>query len=68
MWWLPLPVRSLGMIKRKVSNKTGEAAGRMVVSAEKPSRWRGWLFGAYTFLFLWSLAFLFLFFTNRLPV
>lgn len=29
---------------------------------------RMWLFGAYTFLVVWSAAFLVLFFTNRLPV
>jgi hypothetical protein len=32
------------------------------------TRSRGWLFGAYTFLFVWGLAFLVLFFTDRLPV
>jgi hypothetical protein len=29
---------------------------------------RAWLLGAYTFLLVWGLAFLVLFFTNRLPV
>lgn len=28
---------------------------------------KAWLFGAYTFLILWGMAFLVLFFTDRLP-
>ncbi len=29
---------------------------------------KAWIFGAYTFLFLWGLAYLVLFFTDRLPI
>lgn len=28
---------------------------------------RAWLFGAYTFLFIWGMAYLVLYFTDRLP-
>lgn len=29
---------------------------------------KAWLFGAYTFLFVWGMAFLVLYFTDRLPL
>jgi hypothetical protein len=29
---------------------------------------KAWLFGAYTFLILWGMAYLVLFFTDRLPI
>lgn len=41
---------------------------RRVESAESRSGSRAWLFGAYTFLVLWGMAFLVLYFTDRLPL
>jgi len=40
---------------------------RATVVEGKPRGRKAWLFGAYTFLFLWGLAYLVLLFTNRLP-
>ena len=40
---------------------------RATVVAGKSRGRKAWLFGAYTFLFLWGLAYLVLLFTNRLP-
>ena len=40
---------------------------RATVVEEKPRGRKAWLFGAYTFLLLWGLAYLVLLFTNRLP-
>jgi hypothetical protein len=64
------------MKKSKIANQMREelASGglarvesRATVVEEKPKGRKGWLFGAYTFLFLWGLAYLVLLFTNRLP-
>lgn len=64
------------MKKRSVANQTRDGiassgAGRVESQAttveEKPRGRKGWLFGAYTFLLLWGLAYLVLLFTNRLP-
>lgn len=46
--------------------KTPSEAGAQMFEAEGSSA-RAWLYGAYTFLILWGMAYLVLFFTDRLP-
>ncbi|MGD8869614.1 MAG: hypothetical protein PVI01_18490 [Gemmatimonadales bacterium] len=63
------------MKKSRITNQVGDgiASGLARVESqattieEKPRGRKGWLFGAYTFLLLWGLAYLVLLFTNRLP-
>ena len=64
------------MKKSRISNQIREeiASGglarvesRTTVVEDKPRGRKAWLFGAYTFLILWGLAYLVLLFTNRLP-
>jgi hypothetical protein len=64
------------MKKRRIANQTIEdvksgavarVETRVAVVEEKPKGSRAWLFGAYTFLLLWGIAYLVLLFTNRLP-
>lgn len=58
-----------------VNETTGENAepglahqvGRAVAIEGKRRGSKAWLFGAYTFLVLWGMAYLVLFFTDRLP-
>lgn len=64
------------MKKSRITNQVGDGIpsgglarveSRATTIEEKPRGRKGWLFGAYTFLLLWGLAFLVLLFTNRLP-
>jgi len=66
------------MIERRLSNqkksKDSKSPDRAphdvtaVALAEPRKGKKAWLFGAYTFLFVWGVAYLVLFFTNRLPI
>ncbi len=71
------PKASVGPTKRNMHNQKIDehdsdwqlapaSDGHRVGEGRRGSRM--WLFGAYTFLVVWSAAFLVLFFTNRLPV
>ena len=48
------------MTDSKLSNETAVGAKRRGS--------RVWLFGAYTFLVVWGMAYLVLYFTDRLPI
>jgi hypothetical protein len=60
--------------KRKMPNRkleqhnSPDRTTRAVAVSQARKGRRGWLFGAYTFLLLWGVAYLVLFFTNRLPI
>ncbi len=75
-WCLDHRTRIVDMHQSKpINEKTGENAdsglahqGGTVVALEGKRRGsKAWLFGAYTFLILWGMAYLVLFFTDRLP-
>ena len=55
------------MREELASGGLARVESRATVVEEKPRGRKAWLFGAYTFLFLWGLAYLVLLFTNRLP-
>ena len=55
------------MREELASGGLARVESRATVVEEKPKGRKGWLFGAYTFLLLWGLAYLVLLFTNRLP-
>ncbi len=63
------------MEERKLPNRQDDpeseaappADGIAVVEEQRKGS-TAWLFGAYTFLFLWGITYLVLFFTDRLPV
>jgi hypothetical protein len=63
-------------LESKLTNKTVEAnagsglahqGGRAVPIEGERKGSRAWLYGAYTFLIVWGMAYLVLFFTDRLP-
>ncbi len=75
-WYLDHRVTIVDMRQGKLGNETtGENAdsgvahqgGRVAAIEGKRRGSRAWLFGAYTFLILWGMAYLVLFFTDRLP-
>lgn len=49
------------------ARETASADSRVAVVENTRRGSKAWLFGAYTFLLLWGVAYLVLFFTNRLP-
>jgi len=54
--------------RKSDQDKSPDRVTRAVAMSQAPKRRKGWLFGAYTFLLLWGVAYLVLFFTNRLPI
>ncbi|UCC81457.1 MAG: hypothetical protein JSW46_10580 [Gemmatimonadota bacterium] len=60
---------------KPINKTTGENAdsglahqvGTVAAIEAKRRGSKAWLFGAYTFLILWGMAYLVLFFTDRLP-
>ncbi len=44
-----------------------KAEGVAAIGTERKGS-KAWLWGAYTFLILWGMAYLVLFFTDRLPI
>jgi hypothetical protein len=75
-WYLDHRVTIVNMRQSKpVNETTGEKAGpglarqggRVTAIEGKRRGSKAWLFGAYTFLVLWGMAYLVLFFTDRLP-
>ncbi len=75
-WNLDHRVTIVDMRQSKpVNETTGEKAdpglarqgGRVTAIEGKRRGSKAWLFGAYTFLVLWGMAYLVLFFTDRLP-
>lgn len=70
------PSKDWTMRESKLINETTSAdagsglahQGGTVAAIEGKRRGsKAWLFGAYTFLILWGMAYLVLFFTDRLP-
>jgi hypothetical protein len=70
------PIRKVDMSQSKLVNETTDEdagsglahqGGRVVAIEGKRRGSKAWLFGAYTFLILWGMAYLVLFFTDRLP-
>jgi hypothetical protein len=77
-WWgvTWITDRKVDMRERKLVNETinedagsdlAHQGGRAVAIEGKRRGSKAWLFGAYTFLILWGMAYLVLFFTDRLP-
>ncbi len=70
----PTATRTLRALnKRKMDNLTEPSGSELarqaeVAAAEDGRGSRAWLWGAYTFLFLWGMTYLVLFFTDRLPI
>lgn len=57
------------MSNRKLEqNNSPDRVTRAVAMSQPRKGRKGWIFGAYTFLLLWGVAYLVLFFTNRLPI
>ena len=57
------------MSNRKLEqNNSPDRVTRAVAMSQARKGRKGWIFGAYTFLLLWGVAYLVLFFTNRLPI
>jgi hypothetical protein len=56
-----------GIPNSGLNSGLAQVEGQAAAVEEKPRGRKGWLFGAYTFLLLWGLAYLVLLFTNRLP-
>lgn len=65
-------MRDSKLINRKMGDDAGSDLARQTGSAatmeEKRRGSKAWLFSAYTFLILWGMAYLVLFFTDRLPI
>jgi hypothetical protein len=54
-------------VSESAGSRLAAGAGEVATVEEKRKGSKAWLFGAYTFLILWGMAYLVLFFTDRLP-